>query len=288
MFNSYLQNQELEHEEKLENECLAQKRSNNLLYKNLLHSSWEEGFDKLINSPFLLPKHFSGSDPPALWGGDWLWHCWTCTAHHLHGVWCGFPTHKARDVQKVSLGPTWWYLWELVFEVIDCARPALSSGGGGAGGGFRALQSVRPRAKAPPFRVSMCLPAKRKFGGMSGSARPVPRKIHRTQHTVIFKAVIYNCKRIQQKISKDKGARGNIQESRQSIQAPLHSGVSPEALHSPTMNCNKTREMPSPREAHQRLSAQGRWGGHLCLPCAKVLTSRRKAGVSMKHTVWTV
>ena len=54
--NSYLQNQELEHEEKQENECLALPRSNNLLYKNLLHSSREEGFDKLINLPFSYPS----------------------------------------------------------------------------------------------------------------------------------------------------------------------------------------------------------------------------------------
>lgn len=64
--NSYLQNQKLEHEEKQENECLGLLRNNNLLYKTLLHSSWEEGLDKLINRPLLLPKPLSRSDPPAL------------------------------------------------------------------------------------------------------------------------------------------------------------------------------------------------------------------------------
>lgn len=37
--NSYLQSRTLEHEEKQENECLAQAGNNDLLYKNLLRSS---------------------------------------------------------------------------------------------------------------------------------------------------------------------------------------------------------------------------------------------------------
>lgn len=74
--HSYLQNQELEHAEKQENECLALLGSNNLLYKNLLHSSWKEGFDKLINLPFLLPKHFSCSNSPCSLK-QCLWGCWS-------------------------------------------------------------------------------------------------------------------------------------------------------------------------------------------------------------------
>ena len=122
---SYLQNQELEHEEKQGNECLALLRNNNSLYKHLLRSSWEGGFDKLINLPFLLPKHFC-SDPSVFWGDVCLWRSWRCSAHHLHAVWCSFQDMKQEVCRRVSWGPEWWSN-EGGCLGLQIAGPALSS-----------------------------------------------------------------------------------------------------------------------------------------------------------------
>ena len=82
-----------------------------------VHFIWEE-VDKIINLPFLLPKHFC-SDPSAFWEDVCLWHSWS-SAHHLHAVWCSFPGHKARDVQKGFLGAWMAIKWGLMSRVTDC------------------------------------------------------------------------------------------------------------------------------------------------------------------------
>lgn len=163
----------------------------------------------------------------------------------------------------------------------------------------RLLQSRKPRAQLPLFSLRVAQ-ENRRFGGQSGSPSPVPRKIQRTQHIGILRAMLDSNERMQSKISKQTGT-GAKSRGQQALGSENPLPVLSHRTHliPPAMGCGNTCAVSSTRKAHQRLQAHGfdrRKVRGCCWPHGHPLPasyqkSRLQGGkqvLSIQCTVWTV